>query len=141
MWKAGVVFVYLLLLSIWDIRECRVPIVLLAVGSVFVGIVVVYEVLTGEISWLQPLLGAFVGILMLLVAWFSKKSGCADGIVLLWVGSLYGYRQGMLILGVSLFLISLASVVLLMLRRVKRNSAIPYITFLTAGFAIVNYLC
>lgn len=141
MWKVGIVFTYLFVLSICDIKECRVPVLLLAAGSVFAGTVVIYELFTGHISWLQPLLGSLPGVFLLLVAWFSKKAGYADGIVLLCLGILYGYREGLLVLCVSLLLISLASVVLLMLRRVKRHTRIPYIPFLTVGFAVINFMC
>ena len=141
MWKVGIFLIYLLILSIFDIRERRISVLLLAAGSIFTGIVVTYELFAGYISWLQPVLGSLPGIFLLLVAWFSKKAGYADGVVLLWIGVLYGYREGLSILGVSLFLVSMTSVLLLILRKVKKQTRIPYIPFLAVGFTIVNFMC
>ena len=141
MWKTGIILAYLLVLSLWDIRECRVPVVLLTAGSAFAGIVMGYELLAGETRLLEFVLGSCVGLLLLLVAWFSRKAGYADGIILLWLGGLYGYRQGLLILCVSLMLISLTSVALFLLGKVKRHTRIPYIPFITIGFVTANCMC
>lgn len=130
---------YLLLMSVWDIKERRVPMGLLVIGSIVVGVYLGYELFAGQISWLVPLLGSLPGVFLLIVARISKKAGYADGIVLLWLAATGGYQAGLFILGISLFLISVASIVLLVLRRVKKETRIPYIPFLTVGYMILQF--
>lgn len=141
MWKIGILLMLLLLLSIWDIRECRVPVPVLAIGSALVGIIVGYELLTGRINWLQPAMGSLAGLFLLAMAWLTKKAGYADGIVLLWLGILQDYKRGLMILSISLLLVSLVSIVLLILRRVRRYTRIPFIPFLTMGYVIAVFCC
>lgn len=134
------VLTLMLLMSRWDFREKTVPIQFLFAGSSLAGLWVSYKLLTGQMLWPEVFLGALPGIFLVAVAWLSKKAGYADGIVLIWLGILYGYRRSLAFLGISLFLICVLSITLLMLRRVKRYSRIPYIPFLTIAFLFVN-LC
>lgn len=139
MWTKGCFFLYLLLLSIWDMRERRVPILLLTLGSVISAVVVVCGGITGKIIWLQPIIGALPGVLLLVIAALSGKAGYADGIVLLWIGMVWNYKEGLAVLGISLFMISFVSVVLLLLHKVKKHTRIPYIPFLAAAFFIMSF--
>lgn len=73
------------------------------------------------------------GILLLVFAIATQKAGYGDGIVLLLLGMVAGGGKAWLLLGVSLFFVSAASVVLLVLRKAGRNMTIPYLPFLTVS--------
>ena len=138
MWMKVLLGLFLMLLSILDIKEKRISVFFLVCGCVLTGILLWFQISQGSIGWLEIFLGMLPGLFLLAVAWLSKGAGYADGIVLIWLGCLYGYKNGFLFLGSSLFLLALLSIVLLMLRMVKRNSQIPYIPFLTASFLFIN---
>lgn len=137
--KAGIILTYLLVLSVQDIRERRVSVMLLTVGGIFAVGCLGYEMFVGRVNGLVPLLGSLPGVFLLVVARISKKAGYADGIVLLWLGLLGGYGDGVFVMGISLLLIAAVSMILLVLRRVKKETRIPYIPFLTAGYLLLQF--
>lgn len=129
---------WLIILSVYDVREKRVPVWMLVMGVLAVGSHGIYRIFAEQDFWLQMLLGMIPGIFLLVIAWFSQRAGYADGIVLLLVGMLQGYRECFAILCISLLLISFLSMALLLLRRVNRNTKIPYVPFMAAAFLIVR---
>lgn len=138
MWKMVGVLIYLSALSFMDIRERKVSVAWLAAGAIAVCGFFLYEgtvvgtdgreLITGS------LLGTIPGIFMLVVARLTGKAGYGDGLVLILLGISYGYLCSIVILCLSLFLLSLCSVVLLLCRRVKGSTQMPYLPFLTAAY-------
>lgn len=126
--------VFLIIMSAFDCREKSVPAILLIVGGVLSVLVAVYKGIIGENGWMQMVLGVLPGLFVLVTAWFSQNIGVADGIVLIMTGMCIGYRENVFVLGMSLFLISFLGVTLLLLHKVKRQTRIPYIPFLTAAY-------
>lgn len=127
---------YLFVLSVFDLKKKRVPVFLLAAGMVGAGTVAIYWIIEGQSTWLQAVLGAIPGMMLLVLAYCSGKTGYADGIVLMAIGIVKGYRNSLFVLGISLFGACLVSILLLLLRRVGKNTKLPYIPFLTAAFCI-----
>lgn len=134
----GFVLVYLLILSLYDIKEKKVPVAMLVAGGIVGMVVVVYDCMVGNGGWLQSMMGILPGAFLLIVAWATKKAGYADGIVLGIIGALKGYRAGCLILCFSLLLLSVVSIILLLLHKVGRKTQIPYIPFLLSAYALLN---
>ena len=132
--------IYLLVLTAWDLKEKMVPVFLLAVGLVSAGGYALYLSCSGQGLWFQPLLGMIPGICLLLIALLTGKAGYADGLVLLIIGMLETYRVSLFVLCMGLFLTSLVSVALLLLRKVKRQTAIPFIPFLTVAYCVKEVL-
>jgi len=73
-----------------------------------------------------------------LIAFATKKAGYGDGIVLLLVGMVSGGGKGLWIFCISLFLISIFSVILLLCHKVRRNSEVPYLPFLTVAWILIS---
>ena len=133
---------YLLTVSIFDIREKTIPIWYLAAGGLLMGAGMVYGIIAGEITWHQPLLGMAPGVLLLLVARGTEKMGYGDGLVLMMIGGMVGYRGSFVILCLGSFLAAIVCVVLLAIRKVKRHSRIPYVPFLTGAYLLyVGIFC
>lgn len=84
-----------------------------------------------ELLW-----GLAPGVLLLLMAATTKKAGMADGIVVLLLSLPLGYRECMLSFVFSLLSISIASLLLLALNRVKGNTKLPYLPFLWTGYMV-----
>ena len=144
MWKAVGVLIYLSVLSFMDIRERKVSVAWLAAGAALVCGFLMYEGLAvgtdARELMVRSLLGALPGLFMLAVARLTQKAGYADGLVLILVGIGYGYLPSVVLLCLSLFLLSLCSVVLLLCRRVRGNTRMPYLPFLTAAYACTWFL-
>ena len=81
-------------------------------------------------------MGMLPGIVLLLVAVATKKAGWADGVVLLLLGLLWGARECTVSFALSLFAISIVSLILLALRKVDRNARLPYLPFLCGGYLL-----
>lgn len=130
MWKTVVVFVYLAVLGIRDIRKRSVPLIWLLAGVIPLAGLGMWKCVQEQWTWLEFFLGSLPGILLLLAAGITRKAGYADGMVLTGLGLYYGYRECALLLCLSLLLLSVVSMLLLSLHRVSRNTRMPYLPFL-----------
>lgn len=144
MWKTVGGLIYLSVLSFMDIRERKIRVAWLAAGAIAICGLLLHEGAMvgtdGRELMTRSLLGAIPGTFMLAVARLTGKAGYGDGIVLLLLGAGYGYLYSIVTLCLSLFLLSLCSVVLLMCRRVRRNTQMPYLPFLTAAYVCAWFL-
>lgn len=141
-----VIGIYLLCIGIWDFIEKKIPLMLLVPGMVGMAIGVVRNMVAawnsvsdGKLflpTFLFSLLGLLPGVILLLVAWSSKKIGYGDGIMILSLGGILGYNKVMSILMCSLFMMSIASIVLLALKKVRKESTLPYFPFLFLGYEV-----
>ncbi len=129
---------YLTLLSILDIREKKVPVWLLLAGIGSAAVLKIVGELGNGRGWTSVLaeliLGMMPGAFLLLVSFLSGKAGYGDGLVLLALGILYGYLPTFILLSGSLLLLSAISIILLLGKRVKRDTKIPYLPFLSAVY-------
>lgn len=130
--------IYLLILSVFDGRDKAVGVMLIIPGVLAAFGFAVYKGTHGEL--LFCMLGLLPGIILEMVSIITRKAGRADGIVLGVVGVLEGYRTGMLIWGISMFFMSVAAVVLLCCRYVKKDTRLPYIPFLCGGYLMWNMI-
>ena len=132
--------VWLVVLSIFDIRYKRVPIWLILLGGVLAGGMEIYQyvIQTGEFA--ECGLGMIPGIALLLLALGTQKAGWADGVVTMFLGSILGFRQCVLTVMLSLIFISVLSLLLLIFHRVNKGTKIPFIPFLTLGFVLCEIM-
>lgn len=78
MWRELVTFVWLLALSVSDIREKKVPVWLLWVGFMTGAGILLYRAAAGETDPMQAVSALLPGAALLLLAAGTKKAGCAD---------------------------------------------------------------
>lgn len=136
MWRDVLTAGWLLVLSVMDIKKKSVPLWLLCVGAVNTAVILLNEGLSGGIDGWLLCRSLFPGAVFLVTAAATGKAGYGDGIVLLMLGLMSGAKVCLLALTVGLFLIAVFSGALLALRKVKRNSRIPFLPFLTVGWGI-----
>lgn len=134
---SGVVLFYLGILSFWDYKERQVPVVWLLAGAFLLPGMGMVRCFAGEYSKMEYLAGALPGIMLLIIAWMTQKAGYADGLVLIEVGLYSGYRQSMLLSCFSLLLSAIVSACLLTVRKVNRNTKLPYLPFLFTVYFIL----
>lgn len=136
--KEMILLVYLVMLSIYDVRECKVPVILLSIGGAVAAGIAVYNCWKTPAEWqwivLWYVLGMLPGIFVILMAYISKKIGYGDGITLILVGMLTGYRTCLVLLCFSLLLMSVCCIGILLCKKGNRNTRIPYLPFLGAVF-------
>lgn len=135
-----VFLLYLFILSAFDLREKTVPSVLLILGGILAGAGAGYGILAGNLSLHQPLLGMIEGVILLLIAHLTQKMGYADGIVLILIGLLTGYRGSLMVLCISSFLCAVFCMVLMIVRKINKNSRIPYIPFLSIAYFVYIFV-
>lgn len=133
MWLTFFTGVWLFSISVMDVRSRRVPVWLLVSG----GIPGVVAGVCREGEGFSMLLGALPGLLLLITAFATKKAGYGDGIALSLLGIAVGSRKSLLLFGVSLFLISICSLVLLVFRKAGRDTGIPFLPFLSAAWLML----
>ena len=122
------VFVYLGVSACWDLRYKRIPWSVQGMGMIFVCISLIVR--REELTPLY-LLAFAPGIILLVLAWATPESiGYADGIGVVILGGMIGFRGCIGVLCVSLFLVSIFGICLLILKKVTRKSKIPYLPFL-----------
>lgn len=148
--------VYLGLVALCDLRSKHVPVQLLLLGlgiaiaqGSYTTVTEIAELVgTQEVEgnlWqqglqilLQSVAAMLPGLCLLLLARLGGQAGYADGIVLLELGLTSGVRESLLLFAGSLFLISAASILLLMCRVVSRRSSLPYLPFLFLAYLLVG---
>lgn len=128
-----IVFLILLLLSVYDIRTRKLPVSALVF---IIGAAVVYHIVAGSLS-VALLLGLIPGVVVLLLAFFTKESiGTGDGLILCAFGILYGFTETLAVFGMALFLSAATAMVLLVLHRVGRKTELPFLPFLCGSYVI-----
>ena len=132
--KVILIALWLGILAFMDIRRRRVPIWLLVVSGMFVTCASVCEIWKGSMGGTEILWGILPGFVLLLTAALSKKAGLADGVVLLLLGVMTGFRECTFSFTFSMLAISVISLALLMMKRVGKNTKMPYLPFLWVGY-------
>ena len=134
MWEFVLLSLWLGVLAMADLRWKRVPIWMLVVGGIFATYMSVYYYALEMKDVTELLWGLIPGILFLLMSVTTKKAGIADGVVLLILSLSIGYRECIISFVFSLIAISILSLFLLALRKVRGNSKLPYLPFLLVGY-------
>lgn len=130
---------YLGALSVWDIKEKKVPVSPLLAGGGVLLCAAIYTCLKGELVLGTLIGGLLPGAFLLLLAGITGRIGMADGVVIMALGAQCGLRDCLLLLFYSLFSLSVFSVLLLILRRADGNTRIPFLPFLLLGYLICQY--
>lgn len=125
--------IWLSVMGIADARSRKIPVWLIGMGIPAAANAAVRSWRGGDLE-LAGILAALVPGVILLLAGAAKKAGAGDGMVLLLLGVMNseGGMLGMFL--ISLLFLSLPAVVLLALHRVKRDTRLPYLPFLTLAW-------
>lgn len=133
-------FLWLLVLSFYDVRYKRVPVWVVLLGGAAVAGIGIDTCVCGENELMDLLTGMIPGAVLLLLALGTQKAGWADGVILMFLGSVMGFRQCILAAMLSLLLISVLSAVLLILKKADKGTALPYVPFLSIGFVLCEMM-
>ncbi|MDE6686336.1 MAG: prepilin peptidase [Lachnospiraceae bacterium] len=125
--------------SIWDIRGKRLPAGLLILDVLAGGILMAVN---REIDWWKDgylyVVGILIGILLLLVGRFCGGCiGAADGIMTAVIGGVIGYQDTLLLLMNAILAAAVFSIVLIVIKKARRGTTIPFIPFLLLGYLMI----
>lgn len=126
--------------SVLDIRSRRIPVWMLMLGGAAAVLAVVCRCGFTLADCVGMVKGCVPGAILLLMAAATGKAGTADGFALIFLGICTGGKICMAVFMLSLLLISLFSGILLALRRVGRNTRLPYLPFLSAAWLLGQVL-
>ncbi len=91
-----------------------------------------------EITLIEGLLGMLIGILILGIGKFTRgQIGSGDGLVLIVTGIALGGYNNLRMLMYGLFLVSMVSILLLITKKIKFKSTLPFLPFLCMGYVLV----
>ena len=129
-----IVGVYLIVMAVIDRRTKQIPV---WPGVVCLAVIVSVHIM-GGMAWSDWLPGISVGVFLYAVSRVSRgRVGTGDALVYVVTGMALGFIRNVELLAASLFLASIAALVLVIVRRVGRNYAMPFVPFTAAAFVIV----
>lgn len=130
--------IYLLLMSVRDIKYRELPIAMLGAGFIFVPIFILTDNDGGLLSYIY---GAIPGIVFLIVSILSRgQMGPADAFVLICMGLCIGIGPVIGVISSSLILIALVSMILLVMGKLNRKSTLPYVPFILTGYLFCFFM-
>lgn len=129
--KTAGILIFLVVCSAQDIREKRLSVkVLVASGILFLGVSLIFE----DISIEKRLHNILPGMIAFLLAFLTKEQvGYGDAACLIVLGTLVSAAALAEAVMGGLILLSICSVILLTGKRADRNTALPFLPFLSAG--------
>ncbi|WP_051688574.1 prepilin peptidase [Butyrivibrio sp. AE2032] len=134
------VLILMLTGSMVDIRKQEVPIWALGAGIIISGARIAIDSVTGSFDPVGIALSLIPGAAFLILALVTRQGvGYGDGLMLLCIGPAFGLYRLALGLFISLFICSLFSGILLLMKRAKGGTRIPYIPFLTIGMGAMIF--
>lgn len=125
--------------SIWDIRGKRLPAGLLILDVLAGGILMAVN---REIDWWKDgylyVVGILIGIFLLLMGRFCGGCiGTADGIMIAIIGGVIGYQDTLLLLMNAILAAAVFSIVLIVIKKARWGTTIPFIPFLLLGYLMI----
>lgn len=127
--------IVLFLLSVEDIKTKRISFIKLA-G--FIPIVIMQWSFGVNLSLIQIVGGILLGVGVILLSYVTQgKIGLADGICLMFLGEILGFTDVCFIFIVALFLVVGVAVILLVLKKAKWKTELPFLPFLFLGYVSV----
>lgn len=138
--ESVIVIFFLVLGSIWDVKKKSVPYMYLLLWGIVALVYLISNSLiknNGDI-WITMLFGIIPGIVCLLISYVSREQiGYGDGWAILLMGALLGISRVMKLLLAAFSLLTVIAIVLLITKKAKRKSTIPFIPFLFLGYLMV----
>lgn len=134
MWMTIMLLIYLMILGRKDWIDRKIPVFWLCAGTILAVGMGICRCIRREFMWWELLAGAVPGLLLLIVAQQSGKAGYADGIVMTQLGICLGYQENTMLFCCSMLLTAVVSMFLLIQQKVRKNTKMPYLTFLAVSF-------
>ena len=136
------VILWLQVLGLIDLKEKIIPNRLVVTGIAFWAMLMLIEIFIAHTSWQQLLLfsltgaGVCGGVLFVIALIVKSALGMGDVKMFFVIGLLYGLSNTYSILLFSVLVMAIVSIVLLIMKKVTRKTAIPMAPFVAFGFLL-----
>ena len=130
--------ILLFILSVMDLRNKKVNIW----AVMLFGIVCVTGLLLNhKINIYSGICGFATGLFAVGFSLISKEQiGIGDGIIIAFMGLLLGFKNGLVIVCMASFFMAIVSLVLIVLKRVKGHTRLPFIPAIFASYCVCMVL-
>lgn len=126
--------IFMTICTVTDIKKKEVPI---AVIVLFGSVAVLYVIIGGEKKWMEILYSIMPGAFLLLLGLCTRESiGYGDGFAAMVSGLLTGWKGCVTAIITGLLLSSVFALALLICKRAKGKSRIPFLPFLAIGLGV-----
>lgn len=130
-----IAIIFMLILTVMDIRKKEISVLLLLI---FGATVVFYVAVKGEREALSVIYSLIPGAFLLALSLCTRESiGYGDGWTMLVLGLLLGLWECLAVVFVGLVFSAIFSLVLLVLRRVNGKTRLPFLPFVSMGLGVV----
>ncbi|MDU6266067.1 MAG: prepilin peptidase [Anaerocolumna aminovalerica] len=130
-----ILFLWLLLCSIQDIKKKKINIYLILAGLAGFFVLLISMTWNGEFNFLFCLGGMSLGLILLCLSFITKgQIGTGDGLIVCITGLCLGFSRNAMLLAVSLLASAIFSIVLLTFKLAGRKKTIPFVPFLLIGY-------
>lgn len=133
--------VFLTICSITDIKKKQVSVMVcllfVLTGLVF-NVISMNELKEIRGLWKNLLFSMAPGVILFLLAMATKeKIGKGDGLVMIVMGILLGMERSVQILMLASLMSAFVAVLLIVVRKVRKNQEIPFVPFLAVGMCLM----
>lgn len=136
MWVELLLFLFLGVCALFDGLYRQIPLAIVWLGMLTAVCLHIFGAM-GETGIFAAVLSLIPGMGFFLLSFYSReKVGYGDGWTLLMIGLFLGAYRCFLTLFVGLLAESMVVMVLLMLRKIRRNKEIPFVPFLLLGMGV-----
>lgn len=137
MWVEFLLFLFLAVCAVFDGLYRQIPLIVVWLGMLTAVCLQICGAM-GENGIFASALSLIPGMVFFLLSFCSReKVGYGDGWAILMIGLFLGVYRCFLVLLVGLLAESVAAIVLLLFRKIKRDWEIPFVPFLLLGMGVV----
>ena len=139
--KLIVLICYLIICSIIDLIQKKIPFILLGAGICIGFIYSLCQIIMKDKEIINLLLSLIPGFVLIYVCRISKGSiGLADGLMLIITGFVFIPYSNLLIIIIAFFSSFIVSCFLVFIKNVKKSVTMPFIPFILFSTIIVGYI-
>ncbi len=132
---------YLLICSIVDVKEKKIPVYLLYIGICLSSFYFIFQFYTEERQISDLIISLIPGVSLILICKVSKDAiGMADALIFIITGLILTPYRSLLMMIIAFFLSFLFSCVLIIIKKAKKNARIPFIPFILFSTIIQGYI-
>lgn len=125
--------------ALFDVRTKKIPVPMISAAAGCSALAGVLFLRNGTCTPQELAASLVPGMVLLLVALLSGEAiGYGDGLLLLATGPLFGWQKMLLCIPAALLLTTIASVLLLVMKKADRKTKIPFVPFLAAGMGVIS---
>ncbi len=125
------------LLGICGLEDIKIKRIRLVVVNAFAILGVILHILYQRISWIDMICGALLGVILLIIGYFTKeKIGYGDGLIFVATGIYLGFWNNLILLWLSTTIAGIYGLILMIFKKKKKDNEIPLVPFILGVYVV-----